>query len=422
MSNQRESSQEHWVVLGSANGSTNLGDESMWEATVQELRRVRGPVHVYTDGHPAFDAPMSNVTVLPYLHSILRRGSGLVPALAERAISYPGRNTYALRRAAKLATDWSTERLAAQWRAAIANSVGVIVSGAGAVTDDYAAHGVAAWSLIARWAQEMAKPVGFLGQGVGPLSSPRVRAEAKVMLEIASAINVREAGSVEVIRGLGVRKAVSLSPDWAILNEPEVHDREVASELAHQLFDGKPFFALSWHRRHNTSRRDIAQLSKFGELFVRRALDDRMGVAFLPNMIATGYSDDRATFDLVASTWGSAAREAVKVIRTPIGSRASRAFLGLAIGVVATRYHPLVLSLAEQTPCVGISYDEYYDQKLRGASALFGLSQNVLPLASVEADDVLRCLEASHPLEVTSELDGNRLALADFVSVCTERG
>ena len=57
-SNDKHSSGRTWVVLGSANGSTNLGDESMWEAAATALREIEGPVTIITDGPSRWRAPL----------------------------------------------------------------------------------------------------------------------------------------------------------------------------------------------------------------------------------------------------------------------------------------------------------------------------------------------------------------------------
>jgi hypothetical protein len=49
----------------------------------------------------------------------------------------------------------------------------------------------------------------------------------------------------------------------------------------------------------------------------------------------------------------------------------------------------MIFGLAEGVPSVGLSYDSYYDQKLGGALASFGLARNVARLDSPEAKNLV---------------------------------
>lgn len=393
--------QDGWVVLSSANGSTNLGDESMWEATVQVLRQIAGPVHVLSDSHPNFHSPVPNVSLLPFLHNSLRRGSTTFPPAVERIISYPRRTDRAFKLAAHQYRNPKGD-LARSWFNAISSARGLIVSGAGAMTDDYAPHGVASWWLATEWAHSHDVPVHFLGQGIGPLVDERSRRYAARMLELANTVNVRESISAEVVRGLGVRTPVTVTPDWAILNTPQLSDRAMASSIVDDWFGDSPFITLSLHRRHNTTRARLRELAQLAEGVVRLAKRKDLGVAFVPNMTGSAYSDDRSTFDLLSREWTPSLRAHVQVVREQVGPRVTRALLARSRALFSTRYHPMVFALAEGTPAVGLSYDEYYDQKLIGASSMFGVTDNVLRVSSARPEDLFETSEFTPEANVES--------------------
>lgn len=383
----------HWVVLSSANGSTNLGDEAMWEATVLVLRGLVGPVRVVTDGHTSFRPHVPDVEVLPYLHLELRRGARLPSGLVERLVSYPRRNDHAVARARELAASTRPPVAAARWRDAIRSARGLVISGAGAMTDDFAPHGVASWWLAATWARDAGVPVYLLGQGVGPLVDDALRSLAAELVGWAQVANVREEGSARVVTGLRPEVTPVVTPDWAVLDVPDDTDRARARDHLEAVTGGRPFIALSAHRRHNTTKTQLGALSALLEQLTADALASGLDVLFVPNMIGAGYSDDRATFDLLAASWRPEHRDAVHVVRSALGPRVTRALLADADFLVTTRYHPLVFAFAEGTACIGLSYDAYYDQKLLGASEMFGVHGNVVRVGTASASDVRSIVE-----------------------------
>jgi polysaccharide pyruvyl transferase WcaK-like protein len=421
-----------WIVLGSANGSTNLGDESMWEAAVVALRDEVGPTSVVTDGDPGWEPPLGDVTVLPYLHPTLRRGAWIPDGLkrlrlinlTERVLSLPGRNRFA-RKAARRALRRPGRGVQQLWLRTVRESSGVIISGAGAINDDFAPHGIAAWGLIVEWAKLSGKPVALVGQGIGPVDEADSREVATRMLRNADLLTVRERFSASVAVDLGVpEKDVVVTPDWALTVFPRKEDRVAADLLRRELVGDGPFLAVSFHRRHTTTHADLRTLSSLLEKLVTGARDRGQRTLYVPNMTAGGYSDDRATAQLLMSDWTGSLRDNVTVQMTRSTPRITRALLAGATGLISTRYHPMVFAFSEATPCVGVSYDAYYDQKLGGVSALFAVSGNVhrLGSSSLDAGPVFDQLNAQD-LSTTpaSVVDEVRAPLRTFLQNETRR-
>lgn len=415
-----------WIVLGSANGSTNLGDESMWEAAVAAVRNVLGPVRIVTDGPVRWNSPLDNVVVLPNLALTLRRSS-IIPIdwtssalmrFVERVVSRPRRNAYARRAAARaLRKPWHPSQH--DWFNAIKYSDGLVISGAGAINDDYSPHGVSSWGLIVQWAKQLGTPVAIVGQGIGPLTHDHDRKSVAKMLGAAELVTVRERGSQQLVAKLSSTSIVpKVTPDWALTIVPMEDDRALAAELHNKLFAGNPFLVVSVHRRHTTSRRVIDKLALTLEGIVKSARDRGMQTLFVSNMTAEGYSDDRETAQLLIRRWSSENRANLIIQSEPMTPRVTRALLARASGLVATRYHPMVFAFAEGTPCVGISYDSYYDQKLGGLSELFSVSGNVhrLHASELEPSSVLDLLRTQVVAAVDSKtLDEVRAPLITFL-------
>lgn len=402
-----QANRETWVVLGSANGSSNLGDESMWHSAIKELRNERGPVRIITDGMNSWDPGIDDVEVIPSFQQALRRGYRVPMRPLRKIVGYPWQRGRALRLASAQGFSQLGGALGAKWRSAIAESDGIIFSGAGAITDDYAVHGVASWSVLTEWASSMGKPVLFVGQGVGPLANPKAQRLVAKMLSTASVVSVRESRSADVVSELSPSTPVHVTPDWAVLNCPSPEDRQLATELKNRLVGEGDFQVLSLHRRHTTTRQQIQELSNWARGMVDANAARNIRTLFVSNMTAGRYSDDRTTADMLTSFWPAGSRSDLVVLREVHSAGVVRALLGLSQGVIATRYHPVVFALAEGVAAYGISYDEYYDQKLQGALANFGIYDNVSRLGSTESNPN-RILDALLATNVSIDMDDIR--------------
>lgn len=393
-----------WVILGGGNGSTNLGDDSMWEAAVATIRSVDPSAVIITDAHPLPWTPDEpEVIVLPLLYAALRRGYGLRPALLERLVSYPARDRVA-RRAVTGRMPRRVQELCKKWDEAIAESQGVVFAGSGAITDDYAGHGIYSWSTVASLARAHGKRFAFVGQGVGPLKIGRNREAAAAMLRAADLVTVREAMSLALLEGMGI-EAIR-TPDWAIANIPRGEDRACASGAVASLVDGSPFVAVSFHRRHNMRLEALRKLADVFGSVVREA--DRLGLRALvvPSMRGGRYADDRLTARRLIRMSGLT-EDRVRILDGPVSARVTRAVLGMSEAVVTTRYHPHVFALAEGTPSFGVCVDEYYVQKLVGAGDVFGLGQtNTALLSDVAAGKVPGLVNALAESQVPALADG----------------
>ena len=340
----------------------------MWEVAVDALRSSVGDVCIVTDGPSDWQVPRHDVIVLPYLYSALRRGFGMPPRV-ERLVSAP----LAWRRAEAIVDGKKSPArrplsLMHQWKNVVQASQGVVVSGAGAMTDDYAVHGIASWALICEWAAAAQVPVYFVGQGVGPITGEGRRESAKRALQQAGLLTVREPYSHDTAKALGVPDAhLSMTPDWACANVPTRADRAKAEQLHHELADGLPYLAISVHRRGSTTKMDLERLRTATRDLVVAAARRGLRTIIVPNMTGERYNDDRATFDMLASDWPPGVPEA-PVLRTQESSRVVRALLGRSEGIVSTRYHPIVFALAEGVGAAGLSFDPYYDQSSLASS------------------------------------------------------
>lgn len=411
-----------YVIFSSGNGSTNLGDESMWLAAAQTVRRVDPTATIVTDSSAGWQSPLPHVRRLPFLHMSLRRGDRLPSwisrrhQLSEPLVTFPFRNQYASARAKQIAEGKATTKLVEQWRHEILAASAVIFSGAGAITKDYATHGIFSWSLLTGMAREFNKPIAFIGQGVGPDISDSHRPWLKSMFGSATLITVREPKSAIVVSSIDSRLKAQVAYDWALALEPTYVERANADRIVEQLTDGRPYYALSFHRRGRNEASKLRRLAALADEVIAAAARDNSAVMFVSNMTAGSYSDDRKTAELIRRMMRRP--QDLRVVKEQLTPGETMSVLAGSRGLVATRYHPLVFAFSGKTPSWGLSSDAYYDQKLGGISAAFGVRDNVSRISDggVTGAQILERLRVQQPNDVSASIrDEVSRPLIDFL-------
>lgn len=370
------------VILGSANGSRNLGDECMWLGAAACIREALPNHRIVTDAEPGWSPPVADVEAHDFLYWQLRRGVRLGlrrRSVLERMASRPFRREAAARYARELADP--TRKEAEEWRSRVRASAAIIFSGAGAICDDYETHGVYSWSLVAEWARQSGVPYFLIGQGIGPLAHAKSRSVVAEMLNGAEMVGVRDVLSKTVAQRLGVSsERITLDPDWALSVPVDSKSRAKADEILQEYLGDSSFIAVSVHRRVSTSRTDLRRLALKLMDVAGWCESTNRRVLFVPNMTGGRYSDDRQTARSIIAGWPKNLQDLTRVHDGQSDASVVKAILERADYCVSTRYHPLVFALAAGTPSLGIAYDGYYTQKLRGASLSFGIDGNVLGL------------------------------------------
>jgi len=265
-----------------------------------------------------------------------------------------------------------------QWHHAIASSDALIISGAGAMTDQYDVQGIHSWRLLAGWASSLGKPTLAVGQGVGPVKRHTNRVALKSLLDELDYVGVRDSLSAAYVRDLGSSpRLLEVTPDWASAMSPTAASLEVADELIGQWGVREGFVAVSLHLHEPLAFRRRWLLQRLAKALVQTANRHNLPMVFVPNMTGARHSDDRTLAQSVISRLPSALRSRCHVHVGRSDATVVASILSRSRGIVSTRYHPLVFALGVGRPAIGIYFDEYYRRKLEGASAHFGVSGNV---------------------------------------------
>ena len=216
-----------------------------------------------------------------------------------------------------------------------------------------------AWSLLARG---LGLRVAWVGVGLGPIRRPWARTMAGMTARLASAVTVRDQGSLEWIRHLAPRARASLLPDPAFfLPPPGGSPRDGLGIIVR-----KPL--PTQEHLEPALRAAIAGLA-------RQRIADGQPVTLLSMERDLDYARAISATSRGANPSPPAARA------LPLEPAAALAELGGFTEVVSMRLHGLILCALADTPCLPIAYDP----KVASTAALLGLGGHVTALHDVDA-------------------------------------
>lgn len=200
-------------------------------------------------------------------------------------------------------------------------------------------------------------PVAMLGQAMGPLADPALRARARVVLPRVGLIALREPrASLEVARSLGVaeERVVVTGDDATVMAFAARH--EAAREALGVSLRVTPVAGVEAEVVERVRAPLHAAARALGAPLVPlpSAHHDVAADAVTMRRLMAGLDD--------GSDGGRALDTPARLIRA----------VGRCRVVVAGAYHVAVFALAQGIPVVGLAGSEYYRQKFAGLEELFG--------------------------------------------------
>jgi polysaccharide pyruvyl transferase WcaK-like protein len=246
----------------------------------------------------------------------------------------------------------------------------LVVTGGGLLTDAFERGAEAVLDEL-ELALSFGVPVAMVGQGLGPLESPRLKRRAREVLPRLGLIASRE-GQV----GPALLRSLGVDPSCVVVTGDD------AVELSYGLRAQRPAakgLGVSL-RVAGYSDLDDGDLERVGS--VLRAVAARLGTGLVPLPTSSHPGElDIASIQRALST------------ETETSFPASPAEAAAAVGrcrvVVTGSYHVAVFALAQGIPAVCLAKSDYYDWKHRGLAHLFGRGCDVVHLRSGALEDEL---------------------------------
>jgi colanic acid/amylovoran biosynthesis protein len=250
----------------------------------------------------------------------------------------------------------------------------VVAAGGGYLTDVFRWHAAGVLGLLSL-AQRLGKPTAMFGQGIGPISERKLRAQARAVLPKLAVLSLREGGmSRDLALSLGARPdAVTVTGDDAL-------------ELVEG--DGIPDGdALGINvRLTRYAGVDLAAAALVGDVVVREAVARRAPIVALP--VASGeFEDDLRAIRSVLPAGAPDVKVDMRHLNTPRALADSAASCRV---IVTGSYHAAVFGLAQGVPAVCITRSAYYDNKFAGLQSFFPGACSVISLDSINFSNRLR--------------------------------
>lgn len=386
-------------IVSSDNGSSNLGDEGMYEALVDRLRDTRADVRILATGRHTWVPRSFETEPLPSPERFCN-------ARADRPLRHLGWKTLDFA-ADKLATRRAIARwldrltsadaefgddVEAAYAGALRRCDAVVFSGAGIICDPFTT-GVYRWGAIARGARALGKPVFLSGQGIGPFKSARsLRFVAESLRDVEAVVLRERTFGKQLLVGAGVPPdKIFAAPDDATVIPLAPH-RRIDELLADAGLDlSQPFVAANLgFFRHSSRPAELGfALPALAEFLERHDLQ----LLTVPNMFSGASADTRDCWQLTKHLRARGAR--AHYLSSPADASEAKGVLSRARFSLARRYHSAVFSLSAGTPCLGLYGSEYYRLKMLGLFDWYDLEDRCRDLGGLTKADLLDLLETA---------------------------
>lgn len=295
-------------LLSGYYGYANAGDEAVLAAILEALapRVASGSRFVVTAGDPARTVE---------LHNAPQHEVDAIPRQAPRALL-----------GAMRACD-------------------VFISGGGSLVQDVTSlRNVVYYTGLMRLARLSRKPFMIYAQGVGPLHKPLSQKLARVAMQGARVITVRDPESKALLQRIGVRREIEVTADpvWALNCEAE---GEQGSE------EPKPVWCASlrsWLHGEDKSRAEAATF----QTLCHAARAAGAQIRFLPMQPPNDGPVIEANYKQFADVGQDTIIDTLNLHPRAIMAAAGRCQI-----MIAMRLHALIFAAAQGVSCVAINYD-----------------------------------------------------------------
>lgn len=341
------------LILGSANGSGNLGDEAMFEAIALYYYKNYKDVSIVTDASSDdYVSPYSNVTKIFGMYGNV--GVKILFRIFEIfcLLVLPKLYICILRNIIK-----NNSELYSYYQELITCDY-LVISGAGAINSQFKGYGIYGWGSIVLLAKTLNKNVYVTGQGIGPFYSKFDKWFALYYLSMAEIVKCRDKKSFELIKHKVPNSFYDLDDATYVEN---LSPSEFSIIMKKNILK-KNFVVVSIHDWYKIDKKSF--LDEINDIILKFRSKD-LQIVLLGNKIK-GKMNDIPFLTMFKNTYFKE-DDNVILLTPPYNSIISKSVISYSKCLLTTRYHPAIFAFENKIPTVGIYYDDYYKQKFEGA-------------------------------------------------------
>jgi len=265
------------------------------------------------------------------------------------------------------------ERISVDELPGAARDVSLVLAGGGGYITDVDLHQAHRTLNLLEYACSRGIPTAMVGQGIGPITDPRLLDRAAKVLPCVDFIALREGRrGTELLAQLGVMpEKIMVTGDDAVEFGYRVRRDAVGSDL------GLCLRVANYSKVGNAVREAVG--------CVVRDVAGELNAGLVPLIVSEhGSEDRRSTLPLL---------DGYNKRRRPIGRFGTADELARQVAacrlLVTGTYHVAVFALSQGIPVVSLSTSVYYDDKFYGLAEMFGTGLTVVHLEDQDLPNIL---------------------------------
>jgi polysaccharide pyruvyl transferase WcaK-like protein len=387
---------KQFLVIGGANAGMNLGDDAMFEAITDVIKKNYNAYIISDSEDPNWTHENVN-EILPHANTKIKiRFIGTILAYLRYLLTplfvyvY---NNLGIK---------SFSPIINQYMITIKDCDAVIISGMGALNDRFSSHGIYRCAQVIKIATSMNKPVIITGNGIGPINRYINKLVLLYAIKDVNRVYVRDrVDSKKELQKIGYKGKIIETVDDSFFLELNHDNISFAEKILKEygLKKGR-FVILNIHEWDNKLTEKDFEKIKLSITKLRG-----YNVFLLPNYFQKG-KDDRIILKKLHKYFNN---KNIILLDKKITAKQSSAICSMAKFSIATRYHTGVFSLNNNIPTILLCLDnDYYVQKMLGVLNYYDLEEFAVKYDNIGLlYDKISLLLKDYPIIKNKILRGN---------------
>lgn len=291
----------------------------------------------------------------------------------------------------------------------------LLMGGGSLLQDATSPRSVMYYLSIVTMAKLLGKPVIFYAQGFGPITHPISKFLIRTVVNKVDIITVRDQGSADDMKKLGVTRPLHITADPAVTIRPEEIDLNLSRKWIKE--NGKKSVAISvrkWKNEENY-KKSIARMAD-------EMIQKGWNVYFLPMQFPADVSPSRDITEYMTESGAI-------LLDEQMNFHEIISFIGHMDFILGMRLHSIIIAAVLGVPFVGISYDPKIDRfiermEMDSAGAIQTLSYENLSTAvnpALEQLDELKTKLGIKIQELTSQAEQSSMLAMKLLGLNEKR-